>query len=82
MQPVVSDEQFAELSEEDYKKLIHKQRARKKRSWEERSAGNGKSYVVFKGTRTGIFEKLEGPGGAERAIYGYKGARCKSYPSF
>ena len=89
MQPVVSDQQFHELSEEDYKKLIAKQQqqqtASKKRTWTERTAatknGNGKGYVVFKGTRTGVFTKWEGEGGAQRATYMYKGHKCKSYPN-
>ena len=91
MQPVVSDQQFHELSEEDYKKLIAKQQqqqmAGKKRTWTERTAatkngnGNGKGYVVFKGTRTGVFTKWEGEGGAQRATYMYKNHKCKSYPN-
>ena len=89
MQPVVSDQQFHELSEEDYKKLIAKQQqqqmASKKRTWTESTAttknGNGKGYVVFKGTRTGVFTKWEGEGGAQRATYMYKNHKCKSYPN-
>ena len=76
------------LYEEDYKKLVAKQQqqmARKKRTWTERTTaaenGNGKAYVVFNGTRTGVFTKWAGVGGAQRATYMYKGHQCKSYPN-